>query len=326
VDYFSEKRNNMLLNPAATVPQEYGIGLGQVNAGIMENSGIEFLLRGNKRFDNGLNIGVTGTFSYAHNTLIETFENPVTAEDPIRSREGKSHNAYFGLVSDGLFQVADDKNGDGVITTDDGFPEYKLGGVIKPGSIKYVDTNKDGVIDMTDEQKIGYSPIPEIIYSVATDLSWKGFDLNVMFQGAAHASTYTEGPFTNAWGTSGNFSAYLLNNSWTPENPGARFPALSPNGLSQNDYNAKSTFYMLDAGYLRLKYAEFGYTLPKGWSNRIGLGSVRVYTSGVNLFTWSETIDYGIDAEASTHNNSGSARGWYHPQQRTFTFGINVGF
>jgi len=326
VDYFNEHRDNMLLNPASTVPQEYGIALGQVNAGEMKNNGIEFLLRGNKRFDNGLNVGITGTFTYAHNELIEIFENPVTAEDPIRSRTGKEHGAFFGLVSEGLYQVADDKNGDGIINAEDGFPESKLGGVVKPGSIRFVDTNKDGFIDMTDEQRIGFPTIPEIIYSLGTDLSWKGFDLDVMFQGAANASTYTEGPFVNAWGTSGNFSAYLLNNSWTPENPDARFPALSPNGLTQHDYTTGSTFYMLDAGYLRLKYAEFGYTLPKAWTEIVSLGSVRLYASGVNLLTWSETLDYGIDAESTTHNNSGSARGWYHPQQRTFTFGINVNF
>ena len=326
VDYFNEQRDNMLLSPSSTVPQEYGIGLGQVNAGEMKNSGIEFLLRTNKRFDNDLNVGVTANFTYAKNELIQIFENPVTANDPIRSRTGKEFGAFFGLVSEGLYQVADDKNNDGIINADDGFPVSKLGGVVKPGSIRYVDTNKDGFIDNSDEQKIGSPAVPEIIYSLSTDLSWKGFDLNVMFQGAANASTYSEGPFTNAWGTSGNFSAYLLNNSWTPDNPGARFPALSPNGLTQNDSTSFSTFYMIDASYLRLKYAEFGYTLPKAWTDSVNLGSVRLFTSGINLLTWSETIDYGIDAEATSHNNSGSGRGWYHPQQRTFTFGINVNF
>ncbi len=322
VDYFNEKRNNMLLSPAASVPQEYGIALGQVNAGKMKNSGFEFLLHGNKRFDNGLNVGVTATFTYAHNELIEVFENPVTANDPIRSRTGHELGAFFGLVSDGLYQVSDDKNGDGLITPEDGFPEHKLGGIIKPGSIKYVDTNKDGVIDMTDESKIGYPAIPEIIHSLTTDISWKGFDLNVMFQGAEHVSTFLEGTYVTAFAETRNYPTFLLNDSWTPENTDARFPALSPNGLSQNDSHPYSTFYMLDAGYLRLKYAEFGYTLPKGWTERVGLGSVRIYTSGVNLFTWSETVDYKIDAEASTD----ATRGWYHPQQRTFTFGINVNF
>ena len=324
VDYFNEKRDNMLLNPGSSVPQEYGISLGQVNAGKMKNSGIEFLLRGNKKFDNGLNVGVTGIFTYAKNELVEIFENPVTADDPIRTRTGNPLGAYYGLVSEGLYQVSDDINGDGIINADDGFPESKLGGVIRPGSIRFVDTNEDGFIDPSDEQMIGAPAIPQIIYSIATDLKWKGFDFNIMFQGAAKATTYTEGPLVNAWGTSGNYGAYVVNSSWTPETPNARFPALSPNGLSGNDYYTKSTFYMIDASYLRLKFTELGYTLPSKWS--LGLTAVRVYTSGVNLFTWSDTLDYGIDAESTTHSNSGAARGWYHPQQKTYSFGLNITF
>jgi len=324
VDYFNEKRDNMLLNPGSSVPQEYGISLGQVNAGKMKNNGIEFLLRGNKRFDNGLNVGVTGVFTYAKNELVEIFENPVTADDPIRTRTGNPLGAYYGLVSEGLYQESDDINGDGIINADDGFPESKLGGVIRPGSIRFVDTNKDGFIDPSDEQMIGAPAIPQIIYSIATDLKWKGFDFNIMFQGAAKATTYTEGPLVNAWGTSGNYGAYVVNSSWTPETPNARFPALSPNGLSGNDYYTKSTFYMIDASYLRLKFTELGYTLPSKWS--LGLTAVRVYTSGVNLLTWSDTLDYGIDAESTTHSGSGAARGWYHPQQKTYSFGLNITF
>jgi len=324
VDYFNEKRDNMLLNPGSSVPQEYGISLGQVNAGKMKNNGIEFLLRGNKRFDNGLNVGVTGVFTYAKNELVEIFENPVTADDPIRTRTGNPLGAYYGLVSEGLYQESDDINGDGIINADDGFPESRLGGVIRPGSIRFVDTNKDGFIDPSDEQMIGAPAIPQIIYSIATDLKWKGFDFNIMFQGAAKATTYTEGPLVNAWGTSGNYGAYVVNNSWTPETPNARFPALSPNGLSGNDYYTKSTFYMIDASYLRLKFTELGYTLPSKWS--LGLTAVRVYTSGVNLLTWSDTLDYGIDAESTTHSGSGAARGWYHPQQKTYSFGLNITF
>ena len=81
---------------------------------------------------------------------------------------------------------------------------------------------------------------------------------------------------------------------------------------------------MIDASYLRLKFTELGYTLPSKWS--LGLTAVRVYTSGVNLLTWSDTLDYGIDAESTTHSGSGAARGWYHPQQKTYSFGLNITF
>ncbi|MGY8952807.1 MAG: hypothetical protein ACKVJP_05530, partial [Flavobacteriales bacterium] len=239
---------------------------------------------------------------------------------------GNPFGSYYGLVSEGLYQVSDDINGDGIINADDGFPESNLGGVVKPGSIRYVDTNKDGVIDMTDEQLIGSPVIPEIIYSFSADLKWKGFDLNVMFQGAENASTKIEGQFSNAWGNSGNFAAHVVNDSWTPETPNARFPALSPTGLNGNDNVLESTFNMIDAGYLRLKFAELGYTLPTAWTDSIGLSAVRVYTSGVNLFTWSDTLKYSIDAESTSLSQGTSTRGWYNPQQKTTSFGLNITF
>ena len=113
-----------------------------------------------------------------------------------------------------------------------------------------------------------------------------------------------------------------MNDSWTPENTDARFPALSPTGVNANDALPNTTFYMLNAAYLRLKYAELGYTLPAQWTNYLRLGSVRFYASGINLFTLSECNDFYVDAEASNV----ARRGWYHPQQRTITLGINIGF
>lgn len=322
IDYFAEKRDNMLVNPSASVPTEYGIGLSQVNRGKMENQGIDLLLNVKKQFDKGIRAGVTLTYTFARNTLIETFENPITAADPVRSRTGKPLGSLFGLVADGLFQESDDINGDGIITPEDGFPEQKLGGVIRPGSIKYIDTNNDGIINLLDEQRIGFSPTPEIIYGLAPSFSWKGIDINLMFQGAANVSTYLEGTYVSAFAEDRNYPNFLLNDSWTPETPDARFPALSPNGLTANNSLEFSTFYLINASYLRLRNIDIGWTLPSKFTEKLNLSSLRVHVSGVNLFTWSDTMAFGIDAESSTD----ARRGWYHPQQRTISFGLNLGF
>jgi hypothetical protein len=235
---------------------------------------------------------------------------------------GKEYGAIFGLTDAGLFQEEDDVNGDGVCDTLDGFPVFALGGTLGPGNIQYLDTNGDGVVDLADEQRIGYPAIPEIIYSLGLDISWKGFDLNLLFQGAGHSNMYIEGTYIRAFAETRNYPTFLLNDSWTPENTDARFPALSPTGVNANDALPNTTFYMLNAAYLRLKYAELGYTLPAQWANYLRLGSVRLYASGINLFTLSEMVDYYLDPEASQVGQ----RGWYHPMQRTFTFGINIGF
>ena len=188
VDYFYEKRDNMLVNPGASVPVEYGIGLGQVNAGRMQNRGIELSLGSTKSFSNGLEANLNVTFTYTRNELLETFENEATRDDPNRSRTRNPLNSIFGLEAIGLFTEADDINNDGVINSDDGFPVQNLGGIIRPGNIRYADVNGDGVIDLTDEKKIGFSPFPEIIYGINGGFKWKGFDLNYLFQGTGNSN------------------------------------------------------------------------------------------------------------------------------------------
>jgi hypothetical protein len=160
LDYFNEKRDNMLVSPNSIVPTEYGIGIAQVNAGKMNNHGVDITLSSYHQFAGGFRIDLSGTFSYAQNKLVQTFENPATLNNPIRRRTGRPLNEIFGLKALGLFKTSDDKNGDGAITAADGFPPQF--GNIAPGDIRYQDTNGDGKVDATDEVPLGNGAIPPI--------------------------------------------------------------------------------------------------------------------------------------------------------------------
>lgn len=327
VDYFTERRNNMLISPVSIVPSEYGIGIAQVNAGIMNNKGIDLSASSNYSFSNGLRVGLTANFTYAKNKLIQTYENPVTLKDPNRSRTGRPLGSQFGLVASGIFQVADDKNGDGKITKEDGFPQQTFGDV-RPGDIRYADINGDGKIDASDETYIGRPALPQIIYGFAPQISYKGFDLSALFQGSAESNVEIVGELVWPFFTGATASQIVANDYWTPENPNARFPRLFGQGGSNNNQQV-SSFWFWNSSYLRLKNIELGYTLPASVLKSIRMQSIRVYISGQNILTWSPVkkfIDPEMGAAQGEQTNGSNHRGWYYPQQKVLSAGINIIF
>ncbi|WP_242204041.1 SusC/RagA family TonB-linked outer membrane protein [Aestuariivivens insulae] len=313
-DYFSEKRDNMLVSPQVLVPSEYGIGIAQENAGKMKNKGVDFTIGSRHTFDNGLNVGLNIVYTYAKNKLIETFENDVTRENPNRSRTGRSLGTQFGYEAVRLFQLSDDTNGNGVIDTSE-YPVAQFG-TLRPGDIMYMDQNGDNKIDANDEVVIGRPTTPQVIYSFAPHASYKGFDLNLLFQGAAKQSFYLGGQATFPFNNGGSALKKTLD-YWTPENPDAKYPRVL--AVPSNNTTQTSSWWIRDGDYLRLKSAEIGYTLPNSILDEINIDTVRLYISGQNLLTWSKDWK---DFDPETSNANGNS----YPQQKVISFGINVTF
>lgn len=324
-DYFYEKRNNMLVSPGNVLPAEYGIGLAQQNAGVMQNQGVDIALRSYYEFSNDLRLDLNANFTYARNKLIETFESPVTLNDPNRARTGRPLNSQFGLKALGLFQQSDDKNGDGVISVEDGFPQQTFG-AIAPGDIRYADINGDGKIDNDDEVYLGYPILPQVIYGFNPVISFKNFDLSILLQGAAQSNIPT---FRSelAWGffTGANLTQVVADDSWTPDNPDARFPRLFGQGGNANNQQ-RSSFWYWDGSYLRLKHAEFGYTFPASLTDKLNIKSIRIYASGQNLATWSKLKDFFDPEMGQGGSGDNNTRGWYYPHQKVISLGLNVEF
>lgn len=331
VGVFKQKRSNMLTDPQTVVSKEYGIGLSQVNAGIMESSGIEITAGTQHKFANGLQLSLNGNFTYANNKLIQTFESAATFNNANRRRTGRPLGSQFGYKSLGLFHLSDDKNGDGIINAADGYNVTQFG-TLKPGNIKYADLNGDGKIDANDETYLGFNPSPLITYGFTLAANWKGFDASVFFQGAAKTTIGTQNfltvPFSN---NSSNTGYEYYNNRWTPENDmNAKYPRASSAPYS-NDTQG-SDFWVRDGSYLRLRTATIGYTIPSLVVKALKIKSVRLYVTGQNLLTFSKLkfIDpelsggNGSASNSGTGSTSGSDTAW--PIQRTFTFGLNANF
>lgn len=307
IDYFYEKRSNMLVAPDVITPLEYGVGLSQVNAGIMENRGVDFFAGLNYRPSGDFLIQMNGTFTFANNKLLQTFENTVTYNNPNRRRTGKPLGTQFGYQAVGFFQP-DDFQQDG--TLKEGIATQPWGAV-RPGDIRYEDINGDGKIDNDDEVAIGDpNQTPRIIYGFSPSMHYKNWSLDVLFQGAGKTHLYHVNEM--AWAFFNGMNAYEENlDYWTPENPNAKHPRLT--GAPTANNSQASSFWMRDATYLRVKNATLRYRVPDNIAGKVGIHNAQVYVSGQNILTWSK-LEYW-DPESTFRS---------YPQQKVFSLGLSL--
>lgn len=274
LDYFHEKRWDILIQ-RSSVPGIAGLNQQPLaNMGRMTNHGFEATAEFNHHIGK-VNYRIYGNFSFARNKITEKDEAPT---DPWRMRTGHPLNQQFGLIALGLFEDQDEI---------DLSPEQKFG-TVRPGDVKYLDYNGDGVVDAHDEVAIGYSRVPEINYGFGLQINWKGLDFGAFFRGQAHVSYSLGGsffPFANGVGK-GNLFAKAMDR-WSEENPNpnAFYPRLSASASANNQKASTRTIY--DGSLLRLSDLEVGYTFRGKHLKSWGCQSLRVYFVGSNLLLFS---------------------------------------
>lgn len=306
IDYFNEHRTGIFLQRNA-IPVYVGLStMPYVNIGVMDNKGFDASLEYHQRIGE-VELTAKGNVTFARNVIVD-MDQPDWAE-LYMNQTGQAQWQTIGYVSDGLFQSWEDieSHADQSIFN----PE--------PGDIKYVDLNNDGVIDSEDVKPIGWRDVPEIVYGFGLSAAWRGFDVSVFFQGNSHVNFSINTTLVRGF-TASNFNLTnvledVYGNYWTPERPDARYPRLT---TGSNTNNAQTSDYWLANGrYIRLKNAEIGYTLPKSVISKIGLGSLRVYLQGQNLFCispfklWDPDLQTGASA---------------YPPTRIISLGVSVGF
>lgn len=261
--------------------------------------------------------GVVLNMSYAKDRWLRYEDQPNTPD--YARHVGHSRSMSMGFIADGLFQSEEEI---------DNSP-FLAGERPRVGDIKYRDLNGDGQITYEqDRAYIGRGQRPQFTGSLNLFGSWKGIDVDLLFVGAAICDVSLTGTyynwnedhtiFTKPFKAGANAPRYLVENAWTPEHPDADYPRLSIDAPNTNNAYA-SSFWYRDGKYLRLKSASIGYTFPKTWMNKIGLGKLRVYVEGTNLFTVSG-LPEGIDPEWPGVSNG------YYPQQRTVVGGLELTF
>ncbi len=309
-DYFYNKRSNMLMQLSGSIPQSSGITgiLPPVNFGKMENRGWEFKVGYNGRVgDLVYNVSVNG--GYAKNKLIEYNETPGIPD--YQKATGKPYGAFNMYQYDGVFVSQKDIDNNKI--------DYSpITGSLLPGDMKIKDVNGDGKINADDQVRNDKTNTPRFTGGININLSYKNFDLSILFQGATGGLQYigrTES------GDIGNFLQFAYNNRWTIDHPSSVDPRLT--NRQDKFYTGGSawnnTYFVRKNDYMRLKTVELGYTIPEALGKKVGIGNLRIYASGLNLATFFDKIKVW-DPEATTQD------GKYYPQSRIINFGARVTF
>ena len=324
VDYFDKKTSNILLTPE--VSSIYGGSAAKENAGEMKNRGWELTI--NYKLN-------SGDFQHNFNFNVSDSKNKVTdfggkeridQNDQLYKliREGQPLGSYFGYKTDGLFQSYDE-------IANSALP---VGASVQPGDVKYVDQNNDGVIDEKDRVILG-NAFPRYTFGFTYNMTWKGFDLNVMLQGVGKRSMYLRGELIEPFHSNYSYCIYQHQlDFWTPTNPDAQWPRLVAPGSSSSTNNwgmAGSDIYLLNAAYLRVKNIQIGYTLPKALTQKFGVQKLRVSVNTENPLTF--TKNSFIDPESSEFGSDmggiggiGANSGRNYPTLTYYGFGLDIEF
>ena len=196
---------------------------------------------------------------------------------------------------------------------------------VLPGDYIYLDWDGDGQITDHDVHPIGYSGRPMINFSLNVGADYKGFDLNLLFQGAGMSYVrYIEQLREPMWGNDLSNALDYFMDRWHPADPTANPYDPSTSWISGKygytgsiaDENSRFNFH--NASYLRLKSAEIGYTMPQRWISKVGIKNLRLYVNAYNLFTIK-----GVEIDPEHPEDS---YGNMYPLNRTFSVGANVKF
>ncbi len=322
VEYFIRDSKDVLLAPpilavlgTASVPD--------VNVGEIRNQGLEIEL-GYSGQVGEINFSVSGNASFIRNevtNLNNDFLGSVTYGRPnqeiARTFQGHPIATFYGWSTNGLYQNQQEIDSDPNISND---PRRAN---IRPGDVRFVDLNGDGVIN-ADDRKILGSPHPDMTYGLSVSSGYKNLNLNLHFVGAAGVDIF------NADRMQGIDPTYPFNmyaeteNRWNGQGSSNTIPRMT---TLRNNLNHRASDLFIESGsYFRLKSFTLGYTLPNSITEIAGLRGVRFYVTGINVFTI--TPYSGIDPELGYTDGNLQRNVDYaqYPQPRTWTFGTVIDF
>lgn len=226
-------------------------------------------------------------------------------------RKGRSSMVWSMYEAEGLFQSEEEI----AAYMPNMNPSTKEALGLQPGDIKYKDQNGDGDLTTEDLIYVKNSSHPDFDFSIRLGVSYKGFFLNAMFQGATGYQQNITELYTTYSGTLQRFQDYHLTDTWMPDNPNASLPRIKFATANDNNRRA-STFWVRDCDYIRLKSLSLGYAFQPALLKKIKLTSASIALQGSNLITWSSISDLGMDPE--------SLRGY--PIQRSYGITLSLGF
>lgn len=314
-DWFTKKTKEMLLREP--IPSYVGYTAAPYsNIGDVENKGWELVLSYKDKpnadfsYNVNLNLGRAKTKVLSLGEVDFLSAGFVRVDNATRTEEGGEIGAFYGYVTDGIFQNQSE------IDT-----HAKQAGA-QPGDIRFKDLNGDGKINAADRTFIG-SPYPDLTYGLNIGLNYKDFDLSMFWQGVYGNDLFNFMIFEtmNPGKTTNKFTKIL--DSWKGEGTSNSVPRLTTK--DKNDNFRVSDRYIEDGSYLRLRNVQLGYSLPNIVTQKLRVEKVRVYIAAQNLFTF--TNYSGLDPEIGRYDSLslGIDEGVF-PHARTLMIGANITF
>ncbi|EPR67639.1 TonB-dependent receptor [Cyclobacterium qasimii M12-11B] len=306
-DYFQKTTKDILVQlPIPSVMG--GISSPYENVGEMINNGVEFILNyNNLKFDKdqlGFNMGLNMT--YIHNEVTK-FRGGDSPDQLYLLREGYSFRTLYGYNAIGIYQ------------SDDEAKEHMHSNPFTPtaGNLKFEDLNNDGRLNFEDKMGLG-NTLPKYTFGISSGFKYKGFDLNLLFQGILGVNMYTQNNFTDLdW--ENRMISTRWRDAWSPDNPDAANPSLKFNNPWDG---SQSSYWVNEVDFIKLKNVQLGYSFPTSVAEKLGLQKIYLYVNGQNVFSIASNGYEGYDPERNTFD----AGYQLYPTPRIFSAGINLNF
>ncbi|MCK9343871.1 MAG: SusC/RagA family TonB-linked outer membrane protein, partial [Massilibacteroides sp.] len=302
LEYFYNLRTNILWNRNASVPASTGLTLPKENIGKVSNRGIEFQL-GYQDKINDFNYSVSVNGGFNKNKIDFWDETPGIPE----YQQSTGHPMPTDPENNVLYY-----NAIGIFKDQAAVDAYPHWANARAGDVIFEDVNDDGAINGLDRIRIDKTNIPTFMGGLNIDLQYKDFYANIFFQGATGAQRYD---YYEMQGDAGNYLKRDYVGRWTEDNPNATQPR-TWNRYSEYWRNQKNTYWLQNTDYLRLKTLEIGYNFKQEWLKNIGIKNLRLYVSGMNLFTITGIKDFDPESDSATS----------YPLNKVYNIGANLTF
>lgn len=318
-EFYYANTTDMLLD--VPIPQLTGHSTTLMNVGKVNNRGIELTFTSQKAFASGLGYSFSANWAKNINEVKKLGANdtPIietgsTSHDFFITRVGDPIGSYYLLVQDGVFKNEDELNS---------YPHFSN---TRVGDFRFVDVDGDGVLNTDKDRAVVGNYMPDFTYGFGGNVSWKGFDLQLAFQGVyGNEILNLNRRYLASVEGNVNMMRLTLNRWQSPENPGDG--KTNRANRKSTGYNGRtSTWHIEDGSYLRLQNAAIGYTLPRRITQKAAIEKLRVYISGQNLATWTKYTGYNPEVSLkSSALTPGIDYGTY-PLAKTITMGANITF
>lgn len=318
IDYYIKTTSGLL--ERIPIPAHVGNDPPVANVGSVQNKGVELSINWRHYFnDFGYSVGINGAYNQNKMTKIGNDEGVLpgatwaVAGMVTRTELGLPIAYFWGYETDGIFQSQAE------VFQHIGKTGQVLQPNAKPGDVRFVDSNNDGVLNENDRTMIG-NPTPPLTFGMNASIDYKRFDFSVLLIGSYGNDVFNGAQRQDLRYT--NRSTAILDR-WTPENPSTTTPRYT--WVDVNNNYRVSDLYVEDGSFVKVKNVQLGYTLPEVLLNRISSRTWRFYVSVENLFTLTKYTGADPEIGAMSSFNIGIDRGIY-PQARTIRFGTSMTF